>query len=121
MEFRKHCLAIVHVVRCQRRTDVYPNRRRIKIWGTAEIVEDDSRLLQTLYDADYEGRPERAVLFHIKAWDVNCPQHILPRWWEAESAPVVESLRSRIVELERENQQLRDLATVDAGSGTPIR
>jgi predicted pyridoxine 5'-phosphate oxidase superfamily flavin-nucleotide-binding protein len=85
----------------------YPNRRRIKIWGTAEIVEDDSRLLQTLSDADYEGRPERAVLLHIKAWDVNCPQHILPRWWEAESAPVIESLRSRIVELERENQQLR--------------
>lgn len=99
----------------------YPNRRRIKIWGTAEIVEGDSQLLRELSDPDFRGRPERAILFHIKAWDVNCPQHILPRWSEAEFAPVVESLRSRIVELERENQQLRDQATVDAGSVTPIR
>lgn len=95
----------------------YPNRRRIKIWGTAEIVEGDSQHLQNLADASYVGRPERAILFHIEAWDVNCPQHILPRWSEAEYAPVVESLRSRIVELERENQQLRDHTTGATAQG----
>ena len=99
----------------------YPNRRRIKMWGTAEIVEGDSQLLRNLSDADYGGRPERAILFHIEAWDVNCPQHILPRWSEAEFAPIDETLRSRIVELERENQQLRDHATVDAGSDIAMR
>ena len=30
----------------------YANRRRIKIWGTAEFSEDDLELLETLVDAD---------------------------------------------------------------------
>lgn len=86
----------------------YPNRRRIKIWGTAEIVEDDENLLEQLTDENYKGKPQRAVLFHIEAWDVNCPQHILPRWTEEEVSPVVENLKARIEELERENERLRN-------------
>ena len=58
----------------------YPNRRRVKLWGRAEFVEDDPALLDRLADEDYEGRPERAFLFHLEAWDVNCPQHITPRY-----------------------------------------
>lgn len=89
----------------------YPNRRRIKIWGTSEIVEGDEALLQQLTDHDYAGKPQRAVLFHIEAWDVNCPQHIIPRWTEQEFAPVVETLTARVEELELENQRLRDRQT----------
>jgi predicted pyridoxine 5'-phosphate oxidase superfamily flavin-nucleotide-binding protein len=62
----------------------YPNRRRIKIWGTSEIVEGDDTLLHKLTDDAYQGKPQRSLLFHIEAWDVNCPQHILPRWTEEE-------------------------------------
>jgi predicted pyridoxine 5'-phosphate oxidase superfamily flavin-nucleotide-binding protein len=91
----------------------YPNRRRIKIWGTSEIVEGDAGLLQQLTDDGYKGKPQRAVLFHIKAWDANCPQHIIPRWTENEFAPVVDNLKAHIVELERENQRLRDDATIE--------
>jgi predicted pyridoxine 5'-phosphate oxidase superfamily flavin-nucleotide-binding protein len=91
----------------------YPNRRRIKIWGTSEIVEGNDTLLQKLTDDDYKGKPQRSFLFHIEAWDANCPQHILPRWTEDEIRPVVESLEARIEELERENQQLRDHAAVE--------
>ena len=91
----------------------YPNRRRIKIWGTSEIVEGDAGLLQQLTDDGYKGKPQRAVLFHIKAWDANCPQHIIPRWTENEFAPVVDNLKARIVELERENQRLREDATIE--------
>ena len=58
----------------------YPNRRRIKIWGRAEVVEGDDALLARLADADYGARPERAIVFHVTAWDVNCPQHITPRY-----------------------------------------
>jgi predicted pyridoxine 5'-phosphate oxidase superfamily flavin-nucleotide-binding protein len=29
---------------------------------------------------DYKFRPERLMLFHIKAYDWNCPQHITPRY-----------------------------------------
>ncbi len=37
----------------------YPNRRRIKIWGTAEIVEDDEQLLGRLVDPEYPRRRAR--------------------------------------------------------------
>ena len=62
----------------------YPNRRRVKIWGRAEFVEDDPELLDSLVDPDYEAKPERAFVFHVEAWDVNCPQHITPRYTQEE-------------------------------------
>ncbi len=79
----------------------YPNRRRIKIWGRAEFVEDDAELLERLVDKDYKGRPERALVFHVEAWDVNCPQHITPRYTKDEIEPMVQ-------ELERRNEVLQE-------------
>ena len=78
----------------------YPNRRRIKIWGRARVVNDDEALIARLFDTGYKARPQAAILFHIEAWDVNCPQHITPRLTEAELAPAIEKLHSRIAELE---------------------
>ena len=88
----------------------YPNRRRIKVWGRARVVEDDPDLLDRLADPAYKARPERAFVFHIEAWDVNCPQHITPRFTEAEIAPAVEPLHRRIAELEAEVEALRGAA-----------
>ncbi len=85
----------------------YPNRRRIKIWGRARVVEDDAALLERLADPGYEGKPERALLFEIEAWDVNCPQHITPRFTEEQIRPAVAGLQARIVELETEVAALR--------------
>jgi predicted pyridoxine 5'-phosphate oxidase superfamily flavin-nucleotide-binding protein len=79
----------------------YPNRRRIKIWGRAEFIENDTELLESLVDTDYSARPERALVFHVVAWDVNCPQHITPRFTEGEFEP-------RIRELERRNAVLQE-------------
>ena len=85
----------------------YPNRRRIKIWGTAEFVEDDTDLLQRLTDDDYKGKPERAFVFHLHAWDANCPQHITPRFTQKDLEPALrelehknEALQKRVDELE---------------------
>lgn len=78
----------------------YPNRRRIKIWGRARVVDDDPALLDRLADPDYDGVPEQAVVFEIAAWNVNCPQHITPRFTEEVIARVVAPLQERIVELE---------------------
>ena len=78
----------------------YPNRRRIKIWGTSEIVEGDDALLQQLTDDDYHGKPQRVVLFHMEAWDVNCPQHIKPRFTEEEVGESMQALHDRIEQLE---------------------
>ena len=85
----------------------YANQYRIKIWGTAEVVEDDSELLKQLTDSTYRGRPERVIRFHVKAWDVNCRQHIKPRFTEEDIASTVQALHNRIAELEAENAALR--------------
>lgn len=89
----------------------YVNRRRIKVWGTAEYVEDDQQLLASLADDEYGGRIERAIVFHVTAWDVNCPQHIKPRYVEEELAPMVANYQQRISELEAEVQRLKQSQT----------
>jgi hypothetical protein len=85
----------------------YANRARVKIWGRARVVEDDLDLLRQLADPDYKARPERAIVFEIEAWDVNCRQHIVPRYSEAEILPAIAKLQRRIAELEAELQALR--------------
>ena len=85
----------------------YANRRRIKIWGRAEAVEDDPALLDRLIDPGYKGRPERAIVFHVEAWDVNCPQHITRRYTDEEMGFELERLRRRVAALEAELAELR--------------
>jgi len=43
---------------------------------------------------------ERAVVITIEAMDWNCPQHITPRYTEAEVQVAVKPLQDRIKELE---------------------
>jgi uncharacterized protein len=62
----------------------YPNRTRIKLWGTSEVTETDGALIEKLADSEYKANIERAFLIHIEAWDRNCPQHITPRYSEEE-------------------------------------
>lgn len=85
----------------------FANRRRVKVWGRARVVEGDAALLDRLIDKGYRARPERAILFTIEAWDINCSQHITERFTPAEVAVAVEKLRERIVALEAENARLR--------------
>jgi hypothetical protein len=85
----------------------YANSRGIKVWGTARVVEGDAALLEKLRDREYPGEAERAILFAIEAWDVNCPQHIHRRFSERQVAPVIEELQTRIAELEAEVARLR--------------
>lgn len=85
----------------------YAAGRRIKVWGTARVVEGDDDLLGRLRDPGYPGRVERAIVFSVEAWDVNCPQHIHKRFSQRQVAPVVEGLQARITELEAEVARLR--------------
>ena len=78
----------------------YVNSRRIKLWGTARVVEDDPGLLERLRDPDYPGKVERAILFSIESWDVNCPQHIHKRFPQKMVAPIIEELQARVQELQ---------------------
>ncbi len=85
----------------------FARQRRIKLWGRARVVEDDPILLARLSDLAYRARPERAILFTVEAWDVNCSQHISARFTEAEVAEATAPLLEKIAALEAENARLR--------------
>ena len=85
----------------------YVHSRRIKLWGNAKVVEGDVALEERLRNQDYPGRVERAILFEIEAWDINCPQHIHKRFPQREVAPVIEQLQQRVQELEAQLITLR--------------
>ena len=85
----------------------YPNQRRLKLMGRARVVQaaEAEGLIAQVADAGYAARVERAVVIRVEGYDWNCPQHITPRYSEAELAP----LRARIRELE---EQLRFASSV---------
>ena len=85
----------------------YANRYRIKIWGKARVVEDDTDLFARVTDPDDDQVPERVIIFDITAWDRNCPAYITPRYDETQIAEKLAPLQARIAELESENAILR--------------
>ena len=86
----------------------YAQRRRVKLWGRARVVEGDTALQARLWPEGYEARPEQVIVFEIEAWDTNCPQHI-PQLFAAEDvARTLTRLQARITELEAEVAALRD-------------
>jgi len=85
----------------------YAHRRRVKLWGEAKIIEDDPALLKSLMPTGYRARPEQAILFHIEAWDTNCPQHIQQKFDAADVAAALASRDERIAELEAELAALK--------------
>ena len=87
----------------------YPNRRRLKVWGHARVVEidDDPKLVARLHDPDYRARPERAVVITVAALDWNCPQHLPQRFTRQELEPVLAPLHAELERLRAENAALR--------------
>jgi len=65
----------------------YPNRRRLKILGTVDVLDaaDDPALLAAVSNP---GDPpaERIMVIHVAAFDWNCSQHITPRYTDSELA-----------------------------------
>jgi predicted pyridoxine 5'-phosphate oxidase superfamily flavin-nucleotide-binding protein len=85
----------------------YAERRRVKIWGEAKVVEHDAALLARLAPAGYRARPERAIVIRVTAWDANCPQHIPQRLEAADVEAALAARDARIAELEAEVAALR--------------
>ncbi len=93
----------------------YAARRRLKLWGTARVVEDDRALLSGLWPQGYAARPEQAIVFSVAAWDRNCPQHI-PQLFAAEDvAQTILKFQARILELEAQVAQLTAGRSASAG------
>jgi predicted pyridoxine 5'-phosphate oxidase superfamily flavin-nucleotide-binding protein len=85
----------------------YGARRRVKIWGTARVVEDDPALLAALAPDNYRARPAQAIVFSVTAWDSNCPQHIPRRFEEADVKAMLADRDERIAALEAELAKLK--------------
>jgi len=85
----------------------FATQQRVKLWGRARVVENDLELMERLVDPAYKARPQRAIVFTLEAWDINCTQHIVPRYTEAEIAPGINKLVARIKELEEEVERLK--------------
>jgi predicted pyridoxine 5'-phosphate oxidase superfamily flavin-nucleotide-binding protein len=79
----------------------YAHRQRLKIFGHMRIIDaaDDPTLAERLTVPGYPGRVERLVLIAVEAFDWNCPQHITPRFTQAELevalVPVRDGLAAR--------------------------
>ncbi|MEZ5877578.1 MAG: pyridoxamine 5'-phosphate oxidase family protein [Tepidamorphaceae bacterium] len=77
----------------------FATRSRVKFWGTARVVEDDPELIARL-KPQTRARAERAILFTVEAFDINCPSHI-PMMVDAQAAAEAIAQRdARIAELE---------------------
>lgn len=95
----------------------YPNRRRLKLWGRARLIEmaDQPDITEPLHDQTYRARPERAVVIEVEALDWNCPQHIPVRLTVEEMRPHLDELHSEIQRLTAENERLKSTAPAQPG------
>ena len=107
----------------------YPNRRRLKLFGRMSVTDtrSDPDLARRFEVSGYRARVERTMLIHVEAVDWNCPQHITPRFTEAELADAMQPFRTRIGELQAEAAALRQalseqsLSASEPASGGPER
>lgn len=76
----------------------YPNRKRLKLLGHAQIISSDRAALPAGLPGD-RSRVERVFLIRVAAFDWNCPRHITPRFSDTEMAARTDVLQDRIVEL----------------------
>jgi predicted pyridoxine 5'-phosphate oxidase superfamily flavin-nucleotide-binding protein len=95
----------------------YPNRTRLKMFVHTEerSLDGDPALSAALTLPGYNAKVERALIFHLEAFDWNCPQHITPRYTEDELQPIFDSMESKLRQLRAENRDLR--SQLKAASG----
>ncbi len=93
----------------------YPTRQRVKFWGRARVVEDDPDLFARLAFPPGPHPVQRAIHFSIEAFDVNCRQHITPRYTEAQVLSSLEKMQRKIDQLEAQLAEARAKGFVPSG------
>jgi ferredoxin-NADP reductase/predicted pyridoxine 5'-phosphate oxidase superfamily flavin-nucleotide-binding protein len=86
----------------------YANQRRLKLLGRAHTVEiaDDPELVERVRTPGYDGRVERVIVISIEGFDWNCPQHITPRFTEAEITRMVAPVHARLRHMKEQLAQV---------------
>jgi predicted pyridoxine 5'-phosphate oxidase superfamily flavin-nucleotide-binding protein len=54
----------------------YAAARRLKLWGRAHVVCEDTQLFARVTDAAYGATVEQVIVFTLSAWEWNCSRHI---------------------------------------------
>ena len=87
----------------------YPNRQRLKLFAEAAVMElkDHPALRKSLQLENYQFIPERMLVFTVKAYNWNCPQHIVPRYTLEEVNVLFEPQLEYIAKLEAEIKSLK--------------
>ena len=89
----------------------YPNRRRLKLLGKAQIIpQAQSERVAELAPSHYRARVESGFIIRVEAFDWNCPQHITPRYTDTE-------VNALTATLEEENQELKNKLKLLASRG----
>ena len=81
----------------------YANRTRLKILGTAEVLDARNHaelVAATAPPGGHAAAPERVIRITVHAYDWNCPKFITPRFTAEEFEAAVAPLHARIAELE---------------------
>lgn len=97
----------------------YARQRRLKIIGTARVLDArdaESSALDARLPVRASGTPERFIAVTVHGYDWNCPQHITPRYTEAELAGLLAPVRAELARLREENRTLRSR---HSASGSP--
>lgn len=75
----------------------YAHRQRVKVWGTAKVVEDEEVVRGLTPKGE---RADQAIVITVTAWDGNCPKYI-PQLIDATAVEAALASRDRrIAELE---------------------
>lgn len=87
----------------------YANQTRLKILATVEVKDaaEVPELIDDLTVPNYKAKIERAIIFHVEAFDWNCPQHITPRYTMEEFREMIAPLYEHIEKLEKEIEILK--------------
>lgn len=87
----------------------YPNKRRLKIWGRAKLLDmdEDPKLIDSLNDDTYDAKVERAVVITLEALSWNCPQHLPQRFTVEELNQQLVPIFSELERLKAENKKLQ--------------
>lgn len=84
----------------------YPNRRRLKLVGRCNLVEEEA---DTHPSSDPDRQRMRTFVVDVVGFDWNCPKYITPRFTRAEVAHQIQPMLSELAALRTEVAKLKEM------------
>lgn len=83
----------------------YANQRRLKLLGRVRFIDrsTEPELIERLVTPGYKAIVERGFIITVEAFDWNCPQHITPRFTQAEIDEMIAPLKAKLLSLLNQN------------------